>query len=186
MHYTTWIFWHSCKDTKVVPPLNFCSNMSATTWYINWPLCTGKRIPNGAPYSWICRLYFIFCLQPIINKLFLLYYLSLNAELIKRFLLCLRASLYVILTYFWNLPLQELKQEFSSCLMKIRILAKFLGFLLFKPYYGTETTSQVVVSETLKLRNRVSPLYLLFFVFVLFLSIILVFQLIDSLLCLGL
>ena len=40
--------------------------------------------------------------------------------------------------------------------MKVRILAKFLGFLLFQPYYGIETTSQVVVTETLKIRNRVS------------------------------
>jgi len=51
---------------------------------------------------------------------------------------------------------QETKQEFSSCLMKVRILAKFLGFLLFQPYYGIETTSQVVVTETLKIRNRSS------------------------------
>ncbi|XP_073249807.1 codanin-1-like [Porites lutea] len=53
---------------------------------------------------------------------------------------------------------QELKQEFTCCLMKIRILAKFLGFLLFQPYYGTETTSQVVVAETLKIRNKI-PVY---------------------------
>ncbi|XP_015780286.1 PREDICTED: codanin-1-like [Acropora digitifera] len=49
---------------------------------------------------------------------------------------------------------QELKLEFSNCLTKIRILAKFLGFLLFQPYYGVETTSQTVVKETLKIRNR--------------------------------
>ena len=42
--------------------------------------------------------------------------------------------------------------------MKIRMLAKFLGFLLFQPYYGTETTSQVVVAEALKIRNRVRKL----------------------------
>ena len=53
-------------------------------------------------------------------------------------------------------PYQELKLEFSNCLTKIRILAKFLGFLLFQPYYGVETISQTVVKETLKIRNRVS------------------------------
>ena len=51
---------------------------------------------------------------------------------------------------------QELKHDFSCCLMNVRILAKFLGFLLFQPYYGTETTSQVITTETLKIRNRVS------------------------------
>ena len=44
--------------------------------------------------------------------------------------------------------------------MKVRILAKFLGFLLFQPYYGIETTSQVVVTETLKIRNRVCIIHL--------------------------
>ncbi|XP_066026194.1 codanin-1-like [Pocillopora verrucosa] len=50
---------------------------------------------------------------------------------------------------------QEVQQDFSSCLLKIRILAKFLGFLIFQPYHGTETSSQTIVTETLKLRNRI-------------------------------
>ncbi|KAJ7352921.1 negative regulation of DNA replication [Desmophyllum pertusum] len=50
---------------------------------------------------------------------------------------------------------QELKQDFSCCLKNIRILAKFLGFLLFQPYYGAETTSQVIVADALKIRNRI-------------------------------
>ena len=40
--------------------------------------------------------------------------------------------------------------------MNVRILAKFLGFLLFQPYYGAETTSQAITTETFKIRNRVS------------------------------
>lgn len=55
-----------------------------------------------------------------------------------------------------KLSFQELKQDFSCCLKNIRILAKFLGFLLFQPYYGAETTSQVIVADALKIRNRVS------------------------------
>ena len=51
---------------------------------------------------------------------------------------------------------QELKHDFSCYLMNVRILAKFLGFLLFQPYHGAETTSQVIRTETLEIRNRVS------------------------------
>ncbi|XP_068691714.1 codanin-1-like [Montipora foliosa] len=50
---------------------------------------------------------------------------------------------------------QELKQEFFTCTTEIRILAKFLGFLLFQPYYGAEITSQTSMAETLKLRNKI-------------------------------
>ena len=53
---------------------------------------------------------------------------------------------------------QELKHDFSCYLMNVRILAKFLGFLLFQPYHGAETTSQVIRMETLEIRNRVSHL----------------------------
>ena len=62
----------------------------------------------------------------------------------------------MILNDFETLFYQELKQDFSCCLMNVRILAKFLGFLLFQPYYGVETISQVITTETLKIRNRVS------------------------------
>ena len=62
----------------------------------------------------------------------------------------------MILNDFETLFYQELKQDFFCCLMNVRILAKFLGFLLFQPYYGVETTSQVITTETLKIRNRVS------------------------------
>ena len=60
------------------------------------------------------------------------------------------------MTFAFDTLYQELKQDFSCYLMNVRILAKFLGFLLFQPYYGAETTSQVISTETLQIRNRVS------------------------------
>ncbi|CAE1173704.1 CDAN1 [Acanthosepion pharaonis] len=51
----------------------------------------------------------------------------------------------------------DIKREFKSCLLTLRLLAKFLGFLTFLPYQSINSLPEEVHPAYLEIRNNSSP-----------------------------
>ncbi|XP_071490581.1 codanin-1-like [Diadema antillarum] len=51
----------------------------------------------------------------------------------------------------------EQRENFSSCLLALRVLAKFLGFLSFVPYQGGDKLPDTVKDNVLIMRNKTPP-----------------------------
>lgn len=57
--------------------------------------------------------------------------------------------------FFWK-PKQEECEGFSSALLTLRLLARFLGFILHLPYQGASNLPQHLLQDNMDLRNKVS------------------------------
>lgn len=58
----------------------------------------------------------------------------------------------IFLFYFFK----QIKRELKSCLLTLRLLAKFLGFLTFLPYQSINSLPEEVHPAYLEIRNNVS------------------------------
>ena len=50
---------------------------------------------------------------------------------------------------------QEECEDFSSALLTLRLLARFLGFILHLPYQGASSLPQHLLQDNMDLRNKV-------------------------------
>ncbi|XP_011663041.2 codanin-1 isoform X2 [Strongylocentrotus purpuratus] len=50
----------------------------------------------------------------------------------------------------------EVRESFSSCLLALRVLSKFLGFLVFLPYQGDNNLPDIMKDNVIMMRSRAS------------------------------
>lgn len=64
-------------------------------------------------------------------------------------------KLIVSLVHVFISTVQEIQQSFNICLSSLRILAKFLGYLVFDPYQGGTSQSKQATEPVIRMRNKV-------------------------------
>lgn len=60
-----------------------------------------------------------------------------------------------IVRSFTSLSFQDEKKHFASVLISLRLLAKFVGFLVFLPYRTSEPATGDLLESAITLRNHV-------------------------------
>ena len=63
--------------------------------------------------------------------------------------------IFTILLSFYKITLQESHEALLSCLLGLKLLGKFLGFVTFLPYQSPEALPESVTDSFVTIRNQV-------------------------------